>query len=66
MSGVSCLSLEEAQKRTATFLVNSALNGTLFEVLVGKMWFSITKWSLGNRISASRVWLLMYVMDYFV
>lgn len=66
MSGVSCLSLEEAQKRTATFLVNSAPNGTLFEVLVAKMWFSTTRQSLGNRISASSVWLLMYVMDCFV
>ena len=45
---------------------NSALNGTLFEVVVGKMWFSTTRQSLGNRISASSVWLLMYVMDYFM
>lgn len=64
-SGVSCFSLEEAQKRTVAFLVNSALNGTLFEVLVGKMWFSTTRQSLGNRISAASVWLLTYVMDYF-
>lgn len=57
---------EEAHKKTATFLVSSATNETLSEVSEGKMWFSTMRQSLGNRISASSVWLLMYVMGYVV
>lgn len=63
LGGVPCLCLEEAEKRTATFLVNSAPNETLFEVSVGKMWFS-RAWE--TRVFPYSVWLLMYAMGYLV
>lgn len=66
LSGVPCLSLDEAQKGTAISFVNSAPNGTLFEVSIGKMWFSATGQSTGNRVFPCRVWLLMYVMGYLL
>lgn len=57
---------EEAHEKTATFLVNSATSATLSEVSEGKLWFGTMRQSLGNRISASSVRLLMYVMGYFI